>query len=116
MLVWPSPKVHAHCVMPALPAVDRLANWTVSGPLPDPRPQADALVTGRLTVCKRTWILFCPWSSVEFALRAFDVAEGKTRWTASAKGTRVWKNERDLFQDAAKEIAAKVTKRWRTDP
>lgn len=78
--------------------------------------QADALVTGHLAVCKRTWVLFFPWASVEFTLRAFDAASGKTLWTASAKVTRVWKHERDVFQDAAKEIATRATNGWRTDP
>lgn len=73
------------------------------------RLKADALVTGRLTVCKRSWVLFCPWSSVEFSLRTIDPSGGALLWEASAKATRLWHDERALFADLSTRIAEKLT-------
>lgn len=72
------------------------------------RLKVDALVTGRLTVCKRSWVLFFPWSSVEFSLRTVDPSGSAPLWEASAKATRLWNDERELFADLAARIAGKL--------
>jgi hypothetical protein len=70
--------------------------------------KADLLVTGTITACKRSWVLFFPWSTVEFRIQALPPARGAPAWEAAAKSTRLWKDERDLFAALAERIAAET--------
>jgi len=67
--------------------------------------RAEVVVTGRITVCRRSWVLFFPWARVEFSLRAAD-RQGRTLWEATASKTRVWQDERAVLSDLAGQIAA----------
>ena len=70
--------------------------------------KVDTVVTGRILACKRSWVLFFPWSTVEFRVTAASPAGGPPLWEAAANSTRLWKDERDLFAALAARIAAEV--------